>query len=40
LLCFIGRELTVGDSIRKEVLQNIFDVLLAFQDARPKVFIR
>jgi hypothetical protein len=29
----------VGNSIR-EVLQKISNVLLAFQDARPKVFIR
>jgi hypothetical protein len=39
LLGFFGRELTIGDIVR-EVLQNFFDVLLAFQDARPKVFIR
>ncbi len=39
LFCFFGRELTIGGIVR-EVLQNFFDVLLAFQDARPKVFIR
>jgi hypothetical protein len=39
LLCFFGRELTIG-SIVREVLKNFFDVFLAFQDARPKVFIR
>jgi hypothetical protein len=39
LLCFVRRELTLGDIIR-EVLQNFFDLLLAFQDTRPKVSIR
>jgi hypothetical protein len=33
LLSFVERELTVGGTIG-EVVQNFFDVLLAFQDAR------